>query len=125
MSSLTAIDTSQYTTALSSVFEPFEPKSAEEYQKEQTPNVAAVEEKETPKVDLSNYYSNVVPPELNADVKTQVSQASQNLSNAISVAVANGGMSAQDALNIQKAKTAYEATINSANTQSSFELQVG
>ena len=125
MSSLTAIDTSQYTTALSSVFEPFEPKSAEEYRQEQTPNVAAVEEKETPKVDLSNYYSNVVPPELNADVKTQVSQASQNLSNAISVAVANGGMSAQDALNIQKAKTAYEATINSANTQSSFELQVG
>ena len=125
MSSLTAIDTSQYTTALSAVFEPFEPKSPEEFRQEQTPNVAAVEEKETPKVDLSNYYSNVVPPELNADVKSQVSQASQNLSNAISAAVVNGGMSAQDAMNIQKAKTAYEATISSANTQSTFELQVG
>ena len=125
MSSLSAIDTSQYTTAISSTFEAFEPKSPEEYQNEQTPNVAAVEEKETPKVDLSNYYSNVVPPELNANVKSQVTQASQNLNNAITAAVANGGMSAQDAINIQKAKTAYEATISAANTQSTFELQVG
>ena len=126
MSSLSSIDTSQYTTPLASSFEAFQPLGAKAYEEAQVPNVSAVEEKETPQdVDLSQYYANVVPQEFNADVKSQVSQASQNLTNAISAAVANGGLSAQDAMNIQKAKTAYEATINSANNPSTFELQVG
>ncbi len=125
MSSLSSIDTSQYTTSYAATFESFQPTGAEAYKAAEVKNVAAVDEKEAPKVDLSSYYTNVPPPEMNADVKSQVSQASQNLSNAISAAVVNGGMSAQDAMNIQKAKTAYEATISAANTQSTFELQVG
>ena len=126
MSSLSSIDTSQYTTPLAASFEPFQIQGVKAYEEAQAPNVAAVEEEDTPQdVDLSQYYANVVPQEFNADVKQQVSQASQNLTNAISAAVVNGGMSAQDAMNIQKAKTAYEATINATSTQSTFELKVG
>ena len=124
MSSLSSIDTSQYTSAYAATFESFQPAGVEAYKAAEVPNAAAVDEKEAPKVDFANYYTNVPPPEMNADVKSQVTQASQNLSNAISAAVVNGGMSAQDAMNIQKAKTAYEATISAANTQSTFELQV-
>ena len=123
MSSLTAIDTSQYTSAFASAFEGVHAAGAQAYKQEQAPNNAAVE-KDTPKVDLNSYYTNVQPPEIRADVKSQVAQASQNLDKAISAAVVNGGLNAQDAMNIQKAKTAYEATISSANTASNFELQV-
>ena len=120
MSSIASIDTSQYTTPYAAGFESVQARGPEAYQQEQPKNVAA-EDKETPKVDLSSYYSNVQAPNLNADVQAHVTQASQNLSNAISVAVEHG-MSAQDAVNIQKAKAAYESTIRVANT--TFELKV-
>ena len=123
MSALTSLDTSQHTTPISSVQFNFNElttaQKAEDMQELETPNVAAVD-KETPKVDLNNYYSNVQAPENNVDVATHAAQASQNLSNAIAVAVTHG-MNPQDAVNIQKAKVAYETTMQSAQT-STFEL---
>ena len=124
MSSISAIDTSQYTTTYASTFESLQAAGARAYEQEQAPNAAAVDEKEAPKVDLNNYYTNVPPPELNADIRSQVSQAAQNLDGAISAAVINGGMNPNDAVNIQKAKAAYEATVSAANTASTFEISV-
>ena len=126
MSLLSSIDTSQYTTPLSSAqfgSIQFEPERVES-EKAEVQNTAALE-KETPKVDLNNYYSNVQAPELNPQRTTDVgvTQASQNLSNAISAAVQHG-MNAQDAVNIQKAKAAYETTVTAASTASTFEITV-
>ena len=63
MSALTSLDTSQHTTPLS--LQQLQnnqltttAKEVEKNAKVETPNVAAVD-KETPKVDLNNYYSNV------------------------------------------------------------------
>ena len=141
MSALTALDTSQQTTPLS--VQQLQPnqltttaKEIEKNSKLETPNVAALDE-ETPKVDLSNYYSNVQAPEqrgnhydgqefqnsgAESSMQTHVTQAGQNLSNAIAAAVSHG-MNPQDAVNLQKAKVAYESTMNTAQT-STFELEV-
>ena len=126
MSALTALDTSQHTTPLS--LQQIQPNqlttTAQEVEKNakfETPNIAAVD-KETPKVDLSNYYSNIQAPELKSDGKPQSALAAQNLSNSIAAAVSHG-MDPQDAINIQKARVAYETTMNVANT-STFEIQV-
>ena len=90
--------------------------------KEETPNIAAVD-KETPKVDLNNYYSNVQAPQAESNgLESHTTQASQNLSNAIAKAVTHG-MNPQDAMNIQRAKAAYETTMRTAET-STFELKV-
>ena len=125
MSALTSIDTSQHTTPLSALqlqgSQFNAPVKETETAKQETPNVAAVD-KETPKVDLNNYYSNVQAPKLDSDVKGQAVQAEQNLSNAIATAVSHG-MNPQDAVNIQKAKAAYETTMKTAET-STFELKV-
>ena len=128
MSVLSSIDTSQYTT-------PFTAAQASNIQQNliekddaqlETPNIAAAD-KETPKVDLNNYYSNVQPPSVETnDVKnkqTGVAQASQNFSNAVATAVEHG-MNPQDAVNIQKAKAAYESSIQAAQTSSTFQLRV-
>ena len=56
------------------------------------------------------------------DVNAQAVQASQNLSNAIATAVTHG-MNPQDAVNIQKAKAAYETTMQATKT-SAFEIAV-
>ena len=128
MSVLSSIDTSQYTTPFSASQAVGMQQSLIEQDKakQETPNVAAAD-KETPKVDLNNYYSNVQPssPETN-DVRNQqsrVAQASQNFSNAVALAVEHG-MNPQDAVNIQKAKAAYESSIQAAQTSSTFEIQV-
>ena len=125
MSALTSLDTSQHTTPLSSMQFNFNElttaQKAEATKKEETPNVAAVD-KETPKVDLNNYYSNVQAPEKSADWNAHATQASQNLSNAIAAAVTHG-MNPQDAVNIQKAKVAYETTMQAAKT-STFDIAV-
>ncbi len=127
MSALTSLDTSQHTTPLSAMhLQDNQLKSTarelEKIAKLETPNVAALD-KETPKVDLSNYYSNVQAPELNTEVKPQAVLTEQHLSNAIATAVTHG-MNPQDAVNIQKAKAAYESTMKSVQT-STFELEVG
>ena len=126
MSALTSLDTSQHTTPISALQFNFNQQTTaqkvEEVEKFETPNVAAVDE-ETPKVDLNNYYSNVQAPETsNMDVNAQATQAAQNLSNAIAAAVTHG-MNPQDAVNIQKAKIAYETTMQAAKT-STFEIAV-
>ncbi len=138
MSALTALDTSQHTTPLSvqqvnNNQLKTTAQEIEKVEKNETPNVAALD-KETPKVDLSNYYSNVQDPTLNADVAKQAAQApegdvatqttisEQNLSNAVATAITHG-MNPQDAVNIQKATAAYKTQMQSAQT-STFELQV-
>ena len=123
--SIASIDTSLYTTPYSSALLGSEQATptTQKYEEQELPNVAATEET-TPEVDLSNYYSNVVPTEFNADVTSGVSQASQGLTNAISLAIEHG-MDVQDAVNIQKAKAAYEATISAERTQNStFEMLI-
>ena len=140
MSALTALDTSQHTTPLSlnqvnnNQFRTTA-QEIEKVEKNETPNVAALD-KETPKVDLSNQYSNVQAPSLDSDVAAQATQtqgldtevvpqavqASQNLSNAIATAITHG-MNPQDAVNIQKAKAAYETTMQTAQS-STFVLDV-
>lgn len=127
MSALTALDTSQHTTPLS--LQQIQPNqlttTAQEIEKnvkEETPNVAAVDT-ETPKVDLNNYYSNVQAPHADSNgLESHTTQAAQNLSNAIATAVTHG-MNPQDAMNIQKAKVAYETTMKTSET-STFELKV-
>ena len=126
MSALTSLDTSQHTTPLSVMHlssnnQQTTAQKVEENEKFETPNVAAID-KETPKVDLSSYYSNVQAPETTGDVTAHAVQASQNLSNAIAAAVTHG-MNPQDAVNIQKAKVAYETTMQAAKT-STFEIAV-
>ena len=127
MSLLSSIDTSQYTTPFTAALATSQQQTIAELDtaKLETPNVAATD-KETPKVDLSNYYSNVRPASPDTtDVKNMengVAQASQNLSNAVAAAVEHG-MNPQDALNIQKAKVAYETTMKSAST-STFQIAV-
>lgn len=125
MSALTSLDTSQHTTPISAMFHtPQELQSTAENvaknAKLETPNVAAVN-KETPKVDLNNYFSNVQPSDSNVYQQLSASQASQNLSNVIAAAVTHG-MNPQDAVNIQKAKVAYETTMQAET--STFEIAV-
>jgi len=123
--SIASIDTSLYTTPYSSALlgSAQAIPEVEQYKEQELPNAAA-EEETTPEVDLSNYYSNVAPADLQADVATGVSHASQSLSNAISLAIEHG-MDVQDAVNIQKAKAAYEATISAERTKNStFEMLV-
>ena len=127
MSVLSSLDTSQYTTPFTAALEINTYQSLQKIDdaKLETPNVAATD-KETPKVDLNNYYSNVQPGNLgNADVtsvQSGVAQASQNLSNAVTLAVEHG-MDPQDAINIQKAKVAYETSMQASQT-STFQLTV-
>ena len=128
MSALTALDTSQHTTPLSinqvqNTQLTTTAKEIEKTAKLETPNVAALDE-ETPKVDLNNYYSNVQAPSTDSNkLDTHTTQAEQNLSNAIATAVSHG-MNPQDAVNIQRAKTAYETTMRTSLT-STFELKAG
>ena len=123
MSLLSSIDTSQFTPFLNALQElnPFQTARQQDYAHEETPNVAA-EDNNTPKVDISNYYANVQPPEVNNSLGSNISQLSQNLSEAVMSAVENG-MNPQDAVYIQKAKAAYQTLINVANS-SNFEIEI-
>lgn len=126
MSALTALDTSQHTTPLSiqqvnNNQLRTTAQEIEKVEKNETPNVAALD-KETPKVDLNNYYSNVQAPSLESDKAPQTALSEQNLSNAIATAITHG-MNPQDAVNIQKATAAYKTQMQNSQT-STFELQV-
>ena len=126
MSALTALDTSQHTTPLSlqQVNNNQFRTTAQEIEKveqNETPNVAALD-KETPKVDLNNYYSNVQSPSLETEGNPKAALSEQNLTNAIATAITHG-MNPQDAVNIQKATVAYKTQMQNAQT-STFELDV-
>ena len=123
MSLLSSIDTSQFTTPFAAAQEisPFQALQREDVAKQETPNVAA-EDVETPKVDLSNYYSNVQPPDIKNSLGSDLSHAAQNLSDALNSAAENG-MTPKDAINIQKAKYAYQAMMTVAK-YSNFELEI-
>ena len=123
MSILSSIDMSQYTTPYSSALETssFQPVKAIDKTKRETPNVAA-EDFESPKVDLSNYYSNVQPSDRNSNLLSDVVQAEHNFSEAVMSAIANG-LNPDDAVNIQMAKAAYTASMRVAQVENStFEL---
>ena len=126
MSALTALDTSQHTTPLSlqqvnnNQFRTTA-QEIEKVEKNETPNVAALD-KETPKVDLNNYYSNVQAPSLESEGKPQAALSEQNLTNAVAAAITHG-MNPQDAVNIQKATAAYKTQMQNAQT-STFDLEV-
>lgn len=126
MGILSSIDTSQYTTPLSALFEnPVSQvttaQNIEKVEKYDRPNVAA-EFEDTPKVDLNNYYSNVQPPDsyVNSDIESELIQASENFNNTAMKALANG-YTPKDAVNLQKATVAYKALMNVAQ-KSTFEL---
>ena len=123
MDPLSSVDTSQYTSPIVAAqgFSPIQPIMEQDYAREETPNVAA-EDFDSPRVDLNNYYANVQPTEVNNSFGSNISQLSQNLSDAIINAVENG-FSPQDAVYIQKAKAAYETMINIAK-KSNFELEI-
>ena len=72
-------------------------------------------------VDLSNYYSNVMPGDLLQTVSENVVQAARDLDNVMVSALENG-YTVQDAVNIQLAKSAYEANARVAKT--TFELSI-
>ncbi len=72
-------------------------------------------------VDLSNYYDNVPSGDLIQTVSENVTNAAHALDNAMVNALQNG-YSVQDAVNIQQAKSAYEANLRVA--QSTFEIAV-
>lgn len=125
MSILSSLDTSMFTTpyAAAQDVNSFRQISPVDYAKQEMPNVAA-EDKETPKVDLNNYYSNVQPSDLNSDVLSDVVQAEHNFNEAVMSAIANG-FNPQDAVNIQMAKSAYVASVKVAEVENStFELIV-
>ena len=126
MSALTALDTSQHTTPLSlqqvnnNQFRTTA-LEIEKVEQNETPNVAALD-KETPKVDLNNYYSNVQAPSLESEGNPKAALSEQNLTNAIATAITHG-MNPQDAVNIQKATVAYKTQMQNAQT-STFNLEV-
>ena len=72
-------------------------------------------------VDLSNYYSDVMPGDLLQTVSENVVQSAHDLDNAMVNALQNG-YTVQDAVNIQLAKSAYEANCRVAKT--TFELSI-
>ncbi len=118
MSSISSIDTSVY----SGLIEGMANSAARVPQ--QTDNGTLQTASITPEdtsVDLSGYYSNVLPGDLLQTVSENVVQAAHDLDNAMVTALQNG-YSVQDAVNIQLAKTAYEANARVAKT--TFELSV-
>ena len=124
MSILSSIDTSQFTTPYAaaqevSLFNQSLPTKEEA--KQETPNAAALDSY-TPKVDLNNYYSNVQPVHVNSDIGSDLAQASENFNNAVSDAIQKG-INPQTAVNIQKAKSAYQAMMNVYQT-TTFELEI-
>ena len=126
MSILSSIDASQHTTPLS-LLQLGSDKlttTAQEVDKNaklETPNIAALN-RETPKVDLNNYYSNVQSPEFKSDIYSNLVQAEHNFSDTVMSAIENG-MNPQDAANIQMAKAAYVASMKVAE-KSTFELMI-
>ena len=126
MGVLSTIDTSQHTTPLSLLQLNNDritttAQEAEKHAKLETPNIAALDE-DTPKIDLSNYYSNVQPPEVYSDALSYVAESEKNFSGAVMSALENG-MTPQDAANIQMAKAAYVASMKVAES-STFELLI-
>ena len=119
MSSISAINTSAYPGLAESVTPPQVVSTQQDNSALQTASIQP--ESQVSNVDLSNYYSEVMPGDLLQSVSENVVQAAHDLDNAMVTALQNG-YSVQDAVNIQLAKTAYEANARVAKT--TFELAV-
>ncbi len=128
MSILSSIDTSQHTPPLSLLQLGNDKltttaKEVDKNAKLDTPNIAALN-RETPKVDLNSYYSNIQGSELYSDALSYVTQAEHNFGDAVMSALENG-LNPQDAVNIQMAKAAYGASLKVAEVaNSTFELLI-
>ncbi len=118
MSSISAINTSAYPGLAESVAPP---QSSYVQQNSALQTASITPQESNSNVDLSSYYSEVMPGDLLQSVSENVVQAAHDLDNALSNALQNG-YSVQDAVNIQLAKTAYEANCRVAKT--TFELSV-
>lgn len=117
MSSISSIDTSVY----SGLIEGMSYASQDVAHTGSSPiRTASIEPEET-SINLSNYYSDILPGDLLQTVSENVVQAARDLDNAMVSALQNG-YSVQDAVNIQLAKTAYEA--NARVAKSTFELSI-
>jgi len=117
MSTISSIDTSVY----SGLIEGMSSASGRVTQNGSNAVKTAEITPETASVDLSNYYSNVMLGDLLQTVADNVTQAANDLDNAMINALENG-YTVQDACNIQAAKAAYEANCRVA--QSTFEIAV-
>ena len=125
MSELSSIDTSLLTTPYAAAQEvSLRPVRPVDYQKQDMQSYYATDDYGDSEVDLSDYYSNVQPPEFSSDVLSDVVQAEHNFGAAVVAAVENG-LDPQSAVNIQMAKAAYAASMKVAQVaNSTFELIV-
>ena len=119
MSTVSSIDSSVYYGLLEGLT-PIAPASAGSQSDGGVLREASIAPQES-SVDLSNYYSNVMPGDVLQTVSENVVQAAHDLDNAMVSALQNG-YSVQDAVNIQLAKSAYEANARVAKT--TFELSI-
>ena len=117
MSSISSIDTSIY----SGLLESMQATSGRNAPEAATTRTYDSSDASSSQVDLSNYYSNIRPEDLLTDVGDNVVQSAQALDNAMVSALQNG-YTVQDAVNIQLAKSAYEANARVAKT--TFELSI-
>lgn len=115
MSSISGINTSIYSGLIEDLSSYIPSRSALDSK------APSVNRDEASTVDLSNYYSNVMPDDVLQTVAENVSQSAKDLDNAMVQALANG-YTVQDACNIQMAKAAYAANCRVA--KSTFELSI-
>ena len=115
MSSLSGINTSIYSGLIEDISSYIPSRTALDTK---TP---AVNPDEASTVDLSNYYSNVLPGDVLQTVAENVVQSAHDLDNTMVQALENG-YTVQDACNIQMAKAAYAANCRVA--KSTFELSI-
>lgn len=115
MSSISGINTSIYSGLIEDISSYIPSRTALDTK---TP---AVNHDEASTVDLSNYYSNVLPGDVLQTVAENVVQSAHDLDNAMVQALENG-YTVQDACNIQMAKAAYAANCRVA--KSTFELSI-
>lgn len=115
MSSISGINTSIYSGLIEDISSYIPSRSALDTK---TP---AVNRDEASTIDLSNYYSNVLPGDVLQTVAENVVQSAHDLDNAMVQALENG-YTVQDACNIQMAKAAYAANCRVA--KSTFELSI-
>ncbi len=119
MSSISSIDTTLYPELTESIYTPQQQTSGNSDEVVKTASIK--QDDESGSVDLSNYYSEVMPGDLLQTVSENVVQSARDLDNAMVSALQNG-YTVQDAVNIQLAKSAYEANARVAKT--TFELAI-
>lgn len=122
MSSIASIDTNIYSGLIESN-QASSGRNAPEVAK--TPTFSS-SEVENSQVDLSNYYSNIRPEDLYADMGANVQKTAQDLDNAMVSALKNG-YGVNDICNIKMAQHAYKASaavFKASIEMTNFELSI-